>query len=136
MRVLAAIVAVQLAGAAKHKTKMPTSWPAPHNTSKECVYMLSKHKLDWLLEPFTCTKKMKTSSKVLILGTGLGATGTRSVASAVDKLGFPACHSFHNVVLLLQQSKPNDLTAFRHGSSFFDTPMGYIFPRLLCSLPP
>ena len=72
MRVLAAIVAVQLAGAAKHKTKMPTSWPAPHNTSKECVYMLSKHKLDWLLEPFTCTKKM-TSSKDLILGTGLGA---------------------------------------------------------------
>ena len=32
-------------------------------------------------------------------------------------------------------SKPHDLTAFRGGASYFDTPMGYIFPRLLCSFP-
>ena len=29
----------------------------------------------------------------------------------------------------------HDLTAFRGGASYFDTPMGYIFPRLLCSFP-
>ena len=73
---------------------LPTTWPAPHNTSTQCVHMLAKHKLDWLLEPFTCTKAQKTSNAHIVLGTGLGGTGTRSVASAVDKLGYPACHSY------------------------------------------
>ena len=114
---------------------LPTTWPAPHNTSAQCVHMLAKHKLDWLLEPFTCTKAQKTSNAHIVLGTGLGGTGTRSVASAVDKLGYPACHSFLYILRLLQMSKPHDLTAFRGGASYFDTPMGYIFPRLLCSFP-
>ena len=27
---------------------LPTTWPAPHNTSTQCVHMLAKHKLDRL----------------------------------------------------------------------------------------
>ena len=51
---------------------LPTTWPPPHNTSTQCVHMLAKHKLDWLLEPFTCTKAQKTSNAHIVLGTGLG----------------------------------------------------------------
>ena len=57
---------------------LPTTWPAPHNTSTQCVHMLAKHKLSWLLEPFTCTSSQKTSNAKIILGTGLGGTGTKS----------------------------------------------------------
>ena len=89
MRV-AAVALLRVAAAAP----LPTAWPPPHNTSTQCVHMLAKHKLDWLLEPFTCTKAQKTSNAHIVLGTGLGGTGTRSVASAVDKLGYPACHSY------------------------------------------
>ena len=84
---------------------LPTTWPPPHNTSTQCVRMLAKHKLDWLLEPFTCTKAQKTSNAHIVLGTGLGGTGTRSVATAVDKLGYPACHSFLYVLRLLQMPR-------------------------------
>ena len=87
-------VALMLCAHLAAAAPLPTTWPPPHNTSTQCVHMLAKHKLDWLLEPFTCTKAQKTSNAHIVLGTGLGGTGTRSVASAVDKLGYPACHSY------------------------------------------
>ena len=43
--------------------------------TKECRAVLSENNLDWLLEPFTCSARMRTSQTQLVLGTGLGATG-------------------------------------------------------------
>ena len=48
--------------------------------TKECRAVLSENNLDWLLEPFTCSARMRTSQTQLVLGTGLGATGTYCAA--------------------------------------------------------
>ena len=78
--------------------------------------MLRDNEMDWLLEPFTCTKRMKTSQTQLVLGTGLGATGTRSVAAAVDALGIPTCHRFITTADLLLNSTRHDFSAFAAAS--------------------
>ena len=84
--------------------------------TKECRAVLSENNLDWLLEPFTCSARMRTSQTQLVLGTGLGATGTRSVAAAVDALGIPTCHRFITTADLLLNSTRHDFSAFAAAS--------------------
>ena len=80
---------------------------------------------------------MRTSQTQLVLGTGLGATGTRSVAAAVDALGIPTCHRFITTADLLLNSTRHDFSAFeRFGPrAYFDTPLAHIWPRLACAFP-
>ena len=93
--------------------------------------------MDWLLEPFTCSARMKTSPTEMVLGTGLGDTGTRSVAAAVDALGIPTCHRTYTTADLLLNSTRYDFSAFeRTGArAYFDTPMAFLWPRLACAYP-
>ena len=46
--------------------------------TKECRAVLHDNDMGWLLEPFTCTKRMKTSQTRLVLGTGLSGEEQRS----------------------------------------------------------
>ena len=72
-------------------------------------------------------------------GSGLGATGTRSVAAAVDALGIPTCHKFDKYVELLNLTRndPTDVGIFAQFGprAFFDTPMATLWPRLACAFP-
>ena len=101
------------------------------------VAAIHENDLDWLLEPFTCSARMKTSPTEMVLGTGLGDTGTRSVAAAVDALGIPSCHRTYTTADLLLNSTRYDFSAFeRTGArAYFDTPMAFLWPRLACAFP-
>ncbi|KAH8097690.1 hypothetical protein JL720_590 [Aureococcus anophagefferens] len=102
---------------------------------KKCTTLLKKKKLDWLLEPFTCTKSVKTSNVALVLGTGLGDTGTRSVAKAVDALGVPTCHRTTATLEALGASNRRDMTPFASSGAWFDTPLASVWRRVACSFP-
>ena len=83
--------------------------------------MLAKHKLDWILEPFTCTKAQKTSNAHIVLGTGLKyGHEISSVGRRQARLPRVPLVPLHPTAA--PQSKPHDLTAFRGGASYFDTP--------------
>jgi len=103
--------------------------------SEGCTTLLKEKKLDWLLEPFTCTKSVKTSNVALVLGTGLGDTGTRSVAKAVDALGVPTCHRTAATLEALGASNRRDMTPFASSGAWFDTPLASVWRRVACSFP-
>jgi hypothetical protein len=103
--------------------------------NKKCTTLLKKKKLDWLLEPFTCTKSVKTSPVAIVLGTGLGDTGTRSVAKAVDALGVPTCHQTKATVEALEASNRRDMTPFASSGAWFDDPVSSVWRRVACSFP-
>ena len=138
MRLAVLFVAVAAADPARRELgKRKQGAKALAAMTKECRAVLSENNLDWLLEPFTCSARMRTSQTKLVLGTGLGATGTRSVAAAVDALGIPTCHRFITTADLLLNSTRNDFSAFeRFGPrAYFDTPLAHIWPRLACAFP-
>jgi hypothetical protein len=105
----------------------------------ECDSLLRAHGMHHLLKPFTCSPDMKVSEMEMVLGSGLGATGTRSVAAAVDALGIPTCHKFDKYVELLNLTRndPTDVGIFAQFGprAFFDTPMATLWPRLACAFP-
>ena len=103
--------------------------------SEGCTTLLKEKKLDWLLEPFTCTHAVKTSPVALVLGTGLGDTGTRSVAKAVDALGVPTCHRSGATIKALEASNRRDMTPFASSGAWFDTPVASVWRRVACSFP-
>lgn len=106
----------------------------PGGASAECRALLEAEALDWVLEPFACGG-METSNASLVLGTGLGNTGTRSVAAAVELLGVPTCHQAKAVVALLRSSSPRDMRPFARSRAYFDTPMATLWRRLACAFP-
>jgi len=69
------------------------------------------------------------------VGTGLGDTGTHSVAAAVEALGFQSCHRWKINLELLRLSRPDDLRPFARADAYFDTPMAALLPRLACAFP-
>ena len=126
------VLIVVLAGAAATKRHRRLG-----SMTDECRAVLRDNDLDWLLEPFTCSARMKTSPTEMVLGTGLGDTGTRSVAAAVDALGIPTCHRTYTTADLLLNSTRYDFSAFERAGAraYFDTPMAFLWPRLACAFP-
>lgn len=105
----------------------------PSAMSAECRGILDDAGLAWLAEPFDCSA-MKTSSLPLILGSGVGDTGTRSVAAAVDAF-VPTCHRHSVPLAILKAAAPDDLRGFGVAGAWFDTPLATVFPRLACAFP-
>ena len=104
--------------------------------SVECRRLLAAEGLGWLVEPFACTRRVATSAYPLVVGMGLGDTGTRSMAAAVQLLGVATCHETREMVALLKASGPRNLTAFgARSAAFFDTPTAALLPRLACAYP-
>ena len=103
--------------------------------SKECHKLLGAVDLEWLIEPFKCSSITRMPSVEMIFGTGVGDTGTRSVATAVDQLGYPTCHRTYETYLALKQSTRHDMSPFASSRAWFDTPMASIWPRLACAFP-
>ena len=143
------LVASIVSGAAlvnRTRSTQPSWWPsedalgAAHErrrrlvsegvVSDECRLLLFDAGLSWLIRPFTCSSAMKTSYVEMVIGTGLGDTGTRSVASVVDALGVPTCHQVSETINVLKKSTVNDMSAFKASRAWFDTPVGTIWRRL------
>ena len=78
-----------------------------------------------------------TSEHPLILGTGLGGTGSRSIAAAVRQLGYRACHKTERTHgALVEAEKQHSLTqAFARADAWFDNPVGQLLAPLACSFP-
>jgi len=109
-------------------------------TSGVCRRELAKRGLLWLREePFVCNRsKIHTSSKELVIGPGLGDTGTRSLSAAVTKLGLRSCHAPSVVMEMLQHPTVRihrDFTVFNVSDAWFDDPMAIIWRRLMCAFP-
>ena len=114
--------------------------------SPECEPILAKAGLAWLTKPFKCSAG-NHSTKPIVVGTGLGdtgnfraerplmnrgavaaatwtfrgesrASGTHSVAAAVEALGFQSCHRWKINLELLRLSRPDDLRPFASADAY------------------
>mmetsp|Transcript_14473 Transcript_14473/g.44687 ORF Transcript_14473/g.44687 Transcript_14473/m.44687 type:complete len:320 (+) Transcript_14473:119-1078(+) len=149
MRVVVAAAALVVAAAGQNATARQnatagqnatvwdtTVWDTRLGTmvSPECEPILAKAGLAWLTKPFKCSAG-NHSTKPIVVGTGLGDTGTHSVAAAVEALGFQSCHRWKINLELLRLSRPDDLRPFASADAYFDSPMAALLPRLACAFP-
>ena len=104
--------------------------------SSECRTLLRRMKLEWVVRHFTCDAKMKKTAGVeMVIGTGLGDTGTRSAAYVVDRLGIEACHMTEITIDRLRRCSEHDMSAFASSRAWFDTPVASVWRRLACAFP-
>ena len=68
MRLFALFVVVTADPARRELGKRKQGAKALAAMTKECRAVLSENNLDWLLEPFTCSARMRTSQTQLVLG--------------------------------------------------------------------
>ena len=53
------------------------------------IIIMSENNLDWLLEPFTCSARMRTSPTEMVLGTGLETQGLDGRDGDRERLALP-----------------------------------------------
>ena len=116
-RVIGVVAAAALAAAGVAGQNASQNTRLGIAVSPECKPILAKANLTWLTKKFKCSDG-KRSTKPIVVGTGLGDTGTHSVAAAVEALGFQSCHRWKINLELLRLSRPDDLRPFARADAY------------------
>mmetsp|Transcript_13283 Transcript_13283/g.43272 ORF Transcript_13283/g.43272 Transcript_13283/m.43272 type:complete len:316 (+) Transcript_13283:73-1020(+) len=112
------------------------SWNSLEDLDDECREVLEREGLLEALErPLGPCGSSSAPRRAMVIGAGIGTTGTRSIAKAVDMLGIPTCHHCKSTLRAFQSLAAGDARRFLESGAWFDDPVGKLYRNIACAFP-